>query len=682
MTSAQAPEKIEILAPAGDADMLRAAVFSGADAVYLGLTAFNARRSAGNFTPAALREAVAFCHARGVRVWVTLNTTVYAQELAGVAQAVRDIAAAGADGVIVQDLGVAALVRQMAPGLGLRGSTQMSVHTLEGVRMLEKLGFSCAILARELSLNEILDIARQSPIDTEVFVHGALCMSVSGQCYMSAFLGGRSGNRGSCAGPCRLPFAADGGAGAHLSLKDMCALEHLPALQRAGVGSAKIEGRLRTPEYVAAAVSAACAARDGKPYDEALLERAFSRSGFTDGYMKGRIDGRMFGVRTAEDAAATRAALPALRELYRRERPCVPVWFTLHCEDEGIKLAARDGQGNTAVVYGAQAPQPAEKDQRPAVERALAKTGGTPFALAGLQVEGQPGFLPGAQWNELRRSALEKLLQKRQAARPIPCAPPALPAPARHTCRARLPIWARFGSWQQMPEQAAALCERAILPLAEAARVPARQRGVVLLELPRAMFGTAAASAQRLLEEAAGQGFAGFVAQNLAHLEMARGLPLHGGFGLNVTNPLAAAEYARLGLASVTVLPEVTLAQMEAIAPDVPTGAFLYGHMPLMLTRACPLHNVHGCAGCPGRGELTDRKGRRFAVECGGGVRTIYNPVPLYMGERQAEVPADYGLAWFTLESAGQCAQVLEALAAGRPWKGEFTRGLYYKGTA
>ena len=314
----------EILAPAGNADMLCAAVFAGADAVYLGLQNFNARRTAGNFTTEGLRQAVAFCHARDVRVYVTLNTTLYPGELTALAEAVAGIAAAGADAVITQDLAVAALVRRMAPGLALHGSTQMSVQSLDGARRLAALGFTRVILARELTLSEIAGITAGCGIETETFVHGALCMSVSGQCYMSAFLGGRSGNRGGCAGPCRLPFDASGtpgpAAGHHLSLKDMSVIGHLPQLSAAGVASVKIEGRLRPPEYVAAAVNACLLARAGEPYDTRLLQDVFSRSGFTDSYLTGARNGSMFGTRTEGDAAAAKAAAPRLRELYRVSR--------------------------------------------------------------------------------------------------------------------------------------------------------------------------------------------------------------------------------------------------------------------------------------------------------------------------------------------------------------------------
>ncbi len=342
--------------------MLKAAVFAGASSVYLGLTGFNARRTAGNFTPQALAQAVAFCHARDVKVNVTLNTLCYDGELEGLRAAVAAIAASGADAVIVQDLAAAELVRASAPGLALHGSTQMSVMNLAGARQLAEMGFSRVILARELTAQEIKRITAGCGIETEIFVHGALCMSVSGQCLMSAFFGGRSGNRGGCAGPCRLPYRLDGQEGHFLSLKDLSLIDRLPEVREMGVRCAKIEGRLRTPEYVAAAVSAARAALEGRAYDRALLEKAFSRAGFTDGfYDNAYLSEKMFGRRDERRPRTTRAALPRLRELYRRERQSVPVSLSLTLGDEGAKLTAADRDGNRAVAYSETVPEPRPK---------------------------------------------------------------------------------------------------------------------------------------------------------------------------------------------------------------------------------------------------------------------------------------------------------------------------------
>ena len=680
---------LEILAPAGNREMLGAAVFSGADAVYLGLTGFNARRTASNFTPEELREAVAFCHGRGVRVHVTLNTLVYAQELDGLAAAVRAVAEAGADAVIADDLATARLVKAIAPTLHLHGSTQMSVHTPAGARELAELGYDRVILARELSLEEIRAVCAASPIECEVFIHGALCMSVSGQCMMSAFLGGRSGNRGACAGPCRLPFDATPGLApgrpgraCHLSLKDMDHIPYLRSLMDAGVASVKIEGRLRTPEYAAAVVTACRAARDGQPYDEGLVRDIFSRSGFTDGYLTGKNDGTMFGVRTEADAAATRAATLKARELFRRELPRVPVDFAVAFEAEGVKLTAADGGGRRAIVYSRQQPQPAQKDQAPAIQRALGKTGGTPFFCRSVEFSGAPGFLPGSVWNDLRREALDKLLTKRMETAPHPVQPYAAPSFAAHAAGEVPALAARFGTAAQCPPEAAERLRWLIFPLEEAEKIPAVWRERTLLELPRVMFGRKEADTARRLDALRDAGFAGTVANNIAHLKLAEGWSLYGGLGLNVTNPLAAARYAELDLRGLLLHPETSLPAMREVAPGVPTAALCYGHIPLMLTRACPLRNVRSCAQCPGGGALRDRKGRDFTVTCsapgGAGVRTVYNPVPLYMGDRLRELPVDVAVAAFTTESPARTAQILEGLLAGRAFDSEFTRGLYY----
>ncbi len=617
--------KIEILAPVGSEEMLRAAVFSGADAVYLGFSGFNARTGAGNFDADSLKEAVRFCHARGVAVHVALNTTVYGGELAGLADAVRAVAASGADAVICQDLAVAKLIGDIAPQLPRHGSTQMSVHTLQGALELKELGFARVVLARELSLPEVEHITRHCGIETECFVHGALCMCVSGQCYMSAFLGGRSGNRGSCAGPCRLPFEANAlpegkpGRLHHLSLKDNSVIDKLDKLQAIGVASAKIEGRLRTPEYVAAAVSACLAGREGRAYDRDLLKNAFSRSAF---------------------------------------------------------------------AYGDAEPQPARTDPTESLSRSLSKTGGTPFSAEKIDVEmdGGPWFVPGSAVNELRREALDALLKKRETLRPWPVNEVELPPLPLRTLPPHRTLRARFERWEQVPEQALSGVEYLILPIAQADRVPREWREKTLLELPRVMFGALEEDTARRIAATQDAGFAGYEVSNIAHLRLCRGLPMTGGFGLNVTNNLAAQYYADLGLRSVLILPEVKDSDISTIAPTrdgkpVPTGVITYGHMPLMVTRACPLQNIHDCAHCDKTGLLTDRKAKKFPVRCGLGVRTIYNPVPIYMGDKPGALTVDYGVAYFTLESREEAAAILDSIRQHAPFEGEFTRGLYFKGT-
>lgn len=688
--------KIEILAPVGNEEMLRAAVFSGADAVYLGFSGFNARTSANNFNADTLKDAVAFCHARGVAVHVALNTTVYGGELPALEQAIRAVAASGADAVICQDLAVATLIGKIAPQLPRHGSTQMSVHSLQGALELKELGFTRVVLARELSMPEVEHITKHCGIETECFVHGALCMCVSGQCYMSAFLGGRSGNRGSCAGPCRLPFEANAlpegkpGRLHHLSLKDNSVIDKLDKLQALGVASAKIEGRLRTPEYVAAAVSACLAGREGRAYDRDLLKNAFSRSGFTSGYLDGKIDGTMFGVRSEADAEQTKKTLPMLRELYRRERSRVPVKMKLEIEEGGEKLTVTDADGSRAFAYGDAEPQPARTDPTESLHRSLSKTGGTPFAVEDqditVEMDGGPWFIPGGAVNELRREALDALLKKREVLRPWPTTDEHVPALPLRTLPSRRTLRARFENWEQVPERALDGIEYLILPIAQADRVPREWRAKTLLELPRVMFGKLEEDTARRIAATQDAGFAGYEVSNIAHLRLCRGLPMSGSFGLNITNQLAAQFYADNGLGSMLILPEVKDSDISTIAPThngrpVPTGVLVYGHMPLMITRACPLQNIHDCAHCDKTGVLTDRKAKKFPVRCGLGVRTIYNPVPIYMGDKPGALTVDYGVAYFTLESREEAAKILEMIRTHAPFEGDFTRGLYFKGT-
>ena len=688
--------KIEILAPVGNEEMLRAAVFSGADAVYLGFSGFNARTSANNFDADTLKDAVRFCHARGVAVHVALNTTVYGGELPALEAAIRAVAASGADAVICQDLAVATLIGRIAPQLPRHGSTQMSVHSLQGALELKELGFTRVVLARELSLPEVEHITKHCGIETECFVHGALCMCVSGQCYMSAFLGGRSGNRGSCAGPCRLPFEANAlpegkpGRLHHLSLKDNSVIDKLDQLQALGVASAKIEGRLRTPEYVAAAVSACLAGRESRAYDRDLLKNAFSRSGFTSGYLDGKIDGTMFGVRSEADAEQTKKTLPMLRELYRRERSRVPVKMKLEIEEGGEKLTVMDADGNKAFAYGDAEPQPARTDPTESLHRSLAKTGGTPFAASAeditVEMDGGPWFVPGSAVNELRREALDALLKKREVLRPWPTTDEHVPALPLRTLPSRRTLRARFENWEQVPERALDGIEYLILPIAQADRVPREWRAKTLLELPRVMFGRLEEDTARRIAATQDAGFAGYEVSNIAHLRLCRGLPMSGSFGLNITNQLAAQFYADNGLGSMLILPEVKDSDISTIAPThdgrpVPTGVLVYGHMPLMVTRACPLQNIHDCAHCDKTGVLTDRKAKKFPVRCGLGVRTIYNPVPIYMGDKPGALTVDYGVAYFTLESREEAAKILDMIRTHAPFEGDFTRGLYFKGT-
>lgn len=692
--------KLEILAPAGGPEALQAAVFSGADAVYLGGTAFGARANAKNFTREELLEAVRFCHARGVKVHVTVNTLLRDEELSQALDLVGFLCEIAVDAVLVQDMGLFSLLRKRAPGLVLHASTQMSLHTPGGAKLLWELGAGRVVLAREMTLGEIREVASSCPVELESFLHGALCMSVSGQCYLSAALGGRSGNRGLCAQPCRLPFAAPGGTGHDLSLKDLSFVKEIEKLEEAGVYSAKIEGRMKRPEYVAAAVSACRRAADGEAAPPELLddlEAVFSRSGFTDGYLVGRRGKDMFGVRTKEDVTgATEKVFSSLRGLYQKERQSVPVRLRLTQAGGELRLTAADRQGREASAYVEAAAEGLPALMRERCEAQLRKTGGTPFLVEKVELP-EEGVRAGvSQLNALRREALQKLLNLRAERAPIPFAGEEWrPSPSEGEEREReLPLRACFRRIEQVCPQAKD-CESIVLPLGTELEQLLRLReqgfGRVLLEQPRAFFG-AEEEVKRLMESRMKSGFFEFVCGNLGGVELGRQFGkdaiLHGAFGLNIFNTAALDFFEELGLSSAEVSFELSGKDLSALGGRLKRGAAVYGRQPLMLVRNCPLANSpKGCLHCKTPGMLTDRMGKKFPVMCTGGGSSryaeLFNSVPLWLGDKQ-ETPGlaamDFGVLRFTVETAGECGEILAAWKRREPLPRDCTRGLFSKG--
>lgn len=678
-------EKLEILAPAGGPEQLVAAVRCGADAVYLGTKGFNARQNATNFEGDGLGETVAYCHARNVKVLVTLNTLVTDGELPELKEAIRSVACAGADAVIVQDLATAALVKEICPDMPLHASTQMTLHNLAGVRQAQEMGFRRVVLARELTLEEIRRISEQTDVELECFVHGALCMSVSGACYLSAMLGGRSGNRGLCAQPCRLNFTS-GKREYALSLKDLSYMDAIRELKDAGITSLKIEGRMKRPEYVAAAVSACVAAREGKPYDRELLEAVFSRSGFTDGYLRGVRTLNMFGVRRSEDKAASEKACTELTTLYRRENPRVPVEMRLEMQEgKESLLEISDGQ-NTLCIKG-EIPQRAQKAPatEESVRRSLEKTGGTPFYLTKLTACLQEGLmLPGAQLNAMRRQGLEDLLEMRSRAaakevkeQPLPMIHPyAAPKTPRYCIRAH-----RAAQLEYLDTEKAA---RIILPLGEIEKNPAlieRYGNALAAEIPQLVYGKDEEKILPALLSLKEKGLSAAAVENIGAIGWvkAAGLEVLGGHGLNVMNSLSLAEYEKLGLSEITVSFELALQKMWALGGNIPRGVIAYGYLPLMRLRCCPAQGAKGCGGCDGQPSLTDRKGIRFPIVCQNKrYSVLHNSVPLSLSGKRLE-DMDFYTLYFTLESPEECRDVMEAFEKGQPPQGAFTTGLYYK---
>ena len=666
----------EILAPAGGMEQLTAAVRCGADAVYLGAGGFNARQSAENFGGGRLAEAVSYAHVRGVKVHVTVNTLVMDDELPALDRAVREIAASGADAAIIQDLAVNARFRDLCPDLPRHASTQMTVHNLDGARLAADLGFSRVVLARELTLREIEYITARCGIETEAFIHGALCMCASGQCTLSAMLGGRSGNRGYCAQPCRLDFRS-AERGYALSLKDMSHLDYLRELAEAGVASFKIEGRMKRPEYVAAAVTAARAALRGEAYDGEALRAVFSRSGFTDGYLTGRRDTDMFGTRQREDVTAASGVLGKLAGLYRAERPSVPVDFFLTVNPAGTTLKAVSENVSTTVIGPPSEGVKTLPLTPETAQRSLSRTGGTPYFVNQITLDAAPGLtLPAGALNGMRREALEKLTAARGAPKPWKITENPIKIEP-YTAPERPELWARFEKISQIRGD----FDRILLPLSEVEKRPQvveKYGDKLSVELPSLFFDT---GNEKIVENLADLGVRDVYCENLYALKAAKaaGLTARGGPGLNIMNSLALREFEALGLASATVSFELAMSRIGALGGTLPRGIVAYGYLPLMRFRACPVRGKNGCGGCRGVSKLTDRRGVDFPVLCSRRrYGTLLNSVPLHIAEKPLP-KLDFLLLRFTLETPEEVERVTceyrEHLASDKPRTG----GLYYR---
>lgn len=676
----------EILAPAGGYDALVAAVRCGANAVYLGGKALNARRNASNFSDEELREAVAYCHARNVKVYLTLNTLVADSELETAYDAIECACNSHADALILQDIGLVSLVRQVCPDMPMHASTQMSVQSIEGVRELEKMGFARVVLPRELSESEIAAIAAKTDMELEYFVHGALCMCVSGQCLMSSVLGGRSGNRGLCAQPCRLPFGVNGKGGNALSLKDLSLVDELRRLEEAGVCSFKIEGRMKRPEYVAAAVTACKNSLNNiNDYNiNEALRAVFSRSGFTKGYFEGKLGKDMFGVRRKEDVEGAAPVLSSLARLYDGEKPLLPADMELkfkRSEPLTLKVSAC---GKTAAVTG---DIPSEAVNKAVTEEELrdrlAKCGGTQFFAGDISIDLDEGLnAPASAINRLRRQALTELDGELAKGRDIPFTrTERFTAPHRAE---RMKLHARFFSEASVPDSLDGLA-RVILPIETSPETLKRvldSGAQAAVEIPPAVFSNADKYVKKLTELKE-NGLSLAWACGLDGVGVARraGLRFACGFGMNIFNSVSVSEAAALGAEDCLLSCEVSLAQAAHIGGELPRGLMIYGRIPLMMTRNCPVGTKLTCAECGGRSYLLDRMGVRFPVRCKNGCSFVLNSRPLWLADKLNDIRnVDYGLLWFTDESKEECTRVISDYRRGGAPQGEFTRGLYYKG--
>ena len=691
---------MELLSPAGSPEAVIAAVQNGADAIYLGLGDFNARRGAHNFTPEELEKAIRYCHLRACRVYVTLNTLVQDRELRGALEAARLVSDYGADAILVQDLGMARMIREALPDIPLHASTQMSLHNLAGVEAAAQMGITRAVLARELSLEQIRFISRHASIETEVFVHGALCFCHSGQCYMSAMIGRRSGNRGMCAQPCRMQYSLGGRMDDYpLSLKDNCLADRLQQLEEAGVACVKIEGRMKRPEYtgIVTGIYSKLLKEHRRPTPEELntLEMTFSRQGFTQGYLDGdRAD--MHGVR-AEPAEGLDALYAEARKAYSDgELRRVPIHFyTVISKDEPARAIAFDEEGNRAVATG-NVPEPARRQGvTPAyVIAQMYKTGGTPFNVIDNQAKTDEGlYLSASDINDLRRQLITGLSEKRMEPprrRSLPMSE--MPRPGVPSAEPAAII--QVTTEDQLTEELAALKPHylyvpALLMDERFEKVlPFLGNGTVpVAVLPRVITDDQTEPVFRALQNLAARGVKEALVGNLGHVAMARqaGFAVRGDFGLNVFNACTLDVLREAGFLSATASFELRLSQVRDMVKSMDTELVVYGRIPVMVSDQCVIRQSTGKCNCQVPGQLSDRTGSIFPVMKEYGCRNvIYNAHKLFLADKREDLLGAglWGMRLlFTTESGRECVEVTKTYLGLTDYRPNMlTRGLYYRG--
>ena len=686
---------MELLSPAGSPESLRAAVQSGAGAVYLGWGDFNARRSAKNFSDEEFADALRYCHERGVRVFLTLNTLLTDRELPRALETATAACRMGVDSVLVQDWGLFDLLRQALPDLPLHASTQMSLFTSGGCREMAADGCERVVIARECSAADTAEICKNCPAEVEVFVHGALCMCYSGQCEMSALIGGRSGNRGRCAQPCRLPYGVNEPAKKNypLSLKDSCLADRLGEMAEMGVACLKLEGRMKRPEYVAVItrIYARLLAEGRRPTaaEKAELEQAFSRSGFTDWYWQGRHGAGMFGTRP-ENAPDPKELFAQAKAVYEKgDQRTVPVRFACTVRAGAPCTLTAETEDGRAVTVTGPVPEAARSRAVTAEElcQRLRKTGGTAYRCKAVTAEVDEGLsLPASAVNALRRDALAALTDARTAPpqrRELPVPPP--PAGDRAAAAPRFTVSVTTAA-QLTPQLLALGPARVYVPLELLAAFTALPEADTewCAILPRVWRDRDEAELRRWLDHAKALGVTAVLAGNIGHLSLVRdtGLAVYGDYGLNVFNGRALDYLRKKGLSSACLSFELRFAQLRDLPKCLPAEAIVYGRLPLMITENCLIENAGACR-CDRPNFLTDRTGAAFPLLPAYGHRTeIQNSRVLWLADRPEyrRLGLSFARLRFTTETPEECLRVFRDYQAGAAASGEFTRGLYERG--
>lgn len=668
----------EILAPAGSLESLKAAVNCGADAVYIGGKQFSARQNAANFDNAELKQAADLCHLHNIKIYLTVNTIIFDNQVNEFAEFIKNAANAGIDAFIVQDFGAAEIIRNIVPDANIHGSTQMTIHSVKGAQLLKELGFKRVVISRELTEKQIQEIC-STGIETEVFVHGALCMCMSGQCYLSSLIGQRSANRGFCAQPCRLPYSVYKNPQFNgLSLKDLSLVNHLQKLSDIGVFSLKIEGRMKRPEYVAAAVCACRQSLNGQTPDMALLRSIFSRSGFTDGYFTGKFS-NMFGSREKEDVIAAKDILPDIRKKYSHEKKSGKLDFYAEIKkDNPVKLTVSDDCDSVTVT--GEIPETAIK--KPIdftyLERQLSKLGGTIYQFGNLNADIDDGLSLSAKTiNALRRNAVEALNLK-SIKRNTPeyiCVP--LDIDPENKIESLKEIRVRISNQNQL--DAVSEADRIIIPTNVFLNNRYENISKIIIEPPRFIYNEAEIFG--VLKKCKSLGAEHLMCSNPAYIKIGKelGFKLHGDFGLNTANSYSLNFLKKMNFEDTVLSFEMKLKQISLLRKSIATGIIAYGYLPVMLTKNCPIKNEVGCEKC--KKIIFDRTGRANKIVCHGNYTEILNAQALYLADRLEDLKnISFITLYFTDEGPDEIKKIIDEYRFGYSAKDNITRGLYYRG--
>ena len=660
----------EILAPAGNMESLIAAVRSGADAVYLGLKELSARKNAENFTEEELINAAKYCRERGVKVYLAVNTLLKDSEWDKAENAANIAAKAGVDALIVADLGLIRYFSKVLPSIPIHASTQTTVLSPEAARLLQNFGVKRIVLGRELSKEEIINIKNAVSCELEIFVHGALCMSVSGQCLFSSYLGGRSGNRGLCAAPCRLPFKSSvSGNNFALSLKDNSLYDKISELSEIGITSLKIEGRMKRPEYVSAAVKSLRDIIDGGKYNKTLLEKTFSREGFTSGYYDGKIDKNLFGKREDSASLSEKESYPEIHGFYKNERQNVPLYMKASLLPDNFSLYVSDGKNEVSISSLLVSPAKRSGTDKETIKEKLQKLGGTPFYLKNIEISLEEGlYLPLSEINRLKAEAVEKILclrGEREETKPLKYefySPKKKPQPKKRYAYLNSPEGAEF--FDKI--------------LTDISKIHLFSPEKTIISLPRYFSPEKGRELREKLLSAKEKGYNTAAADNLNSLGLLSelGFNIVGTGGLNVLNSESVRLLEELGANELILSTENSFSSFSQFKSSIPIGAQVFGWTPLMLLRACPITGIRNCEKCPHRGGiLTDRMGINFKVRCKGEYSELLNNRPLYAIDKE-HLFSGADILFYDLSEEKDNMAIIDAINKKLPPSEKWTSGL------